>query len=75
MSNKYIVRADFYPDGSVVPLGLTNEQGKTLYVKRINKISVVGMDEYEFDCIADETNFVLFLKDNKWTCVKRCGEI
>ncbi len=71
MNQKYIVRADFYPDGTVVPLGLTNEDGNTLYVKKIRKIDVLGPGEYKIYCIADKTPFVLLFKDNKWTCVRQ----
>ncbi len=32
----YIVRADYYPNGEIIPLGITDDQGFSQYLKNVN---------------------------------------
>jgi hypothetical protein len=62
----YIIRADFYPNGEVVPLGLTDNHGNSLYVQKAKRIKH-GSDEYSyFECLADGKRFLLTFKGVEW---------
>ena len=54
--SKYIVRADFYPNGAIIPLGITDEHGSTLYIDKV--IRSERLTNYpsslQFDCIAKD---------------------
>lgn len=67
--DKYIIRADFYPNGDIVPLGITNTRGKTIFIKKIDKIERSG-EEYRFFCSTNEFNLLLTLRNNTWTVKK-----
>lgn len=66
MNNKCIVRADFYPDGSINPLGITDKFGNTTYIKRVKKTIKVDDSEYIFECITDKKEIKLHFKNNLW---------
>lgn len=70
VNNKYIVRADFYPDGNVIPIGLTDSSGNTLWIQKIKKKSYIGTSDYQFECVANGRNITLLLKDNHWIVSK-----
>lgn len=66
MNKSYIVRADFYPDGSIIPIGLTDSSGNTLWVQKITKRSYIGTCDYQFECVANGRDITLLLKNNHW---------
>lgn len=66
MSQQYIVRADFYPDGTIIPLGITDEYGKTTFIQKIKKTIRISSTEYKIECIANGKNVILLLKNNSW---------
>ncbi|MBE6808004.1 MAG: hypothetical protein E7524_00890 [Ruminococcaceae bacterium] len=66
----YIVRADFYPDGNILPLGITNKKGKTFFIRKIIEKKYISPNEYKFKCVADEKEFILVFKENKWLYFK-----
>ena len=44
----YIVRADYYPNGEVVPLGITDHNGNTLYLKEMEMSRSPGVNNFRF---------------------------
>lgn len=67
MENKYIVRADFYPNGTVVPLGITKGDGTTIYIKKTIESEVKDNNELEFKCLTEKGECKLLLNCNRWT--------
>ena len=69
MEVSYIVRADFYPNGYILPLGITDNSGRSIYINKITKmkkrISTSG-DEYVFYCESKDKSFVLRFKNFLW---------
>lgn len=74
MKKQYIVRADFYPDGTILPLGLTDKSGNTKYIDRVKKIIsktyVDNLLEYKFTCVSNNKEIVLIFKNNIWECIE-----
>ena len=53
MKEEYIVRADFYPNGHIVPLGIENKQ--------------TSSKQSEFICFTEKGEYKLTLNNEKWT--------
>ena len=72
MSKYYIVRADFYPDGNIIPLGITDKSGKTIFIDQVQKMErkSFGPKQYEyiFSCLVSKKEVILRFIDNKWEC-------
>lgn len=66
MNTEYIVRADFYPDGKIIPLGITNSQGKTSYIQHIITSLRVYPNEYRIKCVSDGKVISLIFKNGYW---------
>lgn len=64
--NEYIVRADFYPNGDIVPLGITDLSGKSVYVQNIIKATKISSNKYQIDCIANNRKITLIFKGLSW---------
>lgn len=64
---EYIVRADFYPNGEIIPLGITDCYGNSLFVGRVIKVIKITENNIHFKCSANE-NKVLLLSfvGGKW---------
>ncbi len=68
---KYIVRADFYPDGEIVPLGITDCHGNSKFVSRIIEIAKTNDNAIHFKCTTDGSEvFLLSFANEKWTVCK-----
>lgn len=67
---RFIVRVDYYPNGSIVPIGVTNESGESIYIDQIERIdryiSTSGNAEYHFLCRSKTRLFWLVFCDNRW---------
>lgn len=64
---KYIVRADYYPSGEILPIGITDEQGNSTYIKDVVKTNRSNYDCCVFECISNNKKiFHLRLEKNKW---------
>lgn len=65
-----IVRADFYPNGMIIPLSITDEDGKSSNIKKIvsteKTIGSKGLLKYQFVCEADSEILVLSFQNNIW---------
>lgn len=71
MNENYIVRVDFYPNGDIIPLGITDKFGETHYVNSIKRITHNNENEYLVECLIEESEFILKLKNNEWICFKK----
>lgn len=65
---EYIVRVDFYPNGEIIPLGITDCHGNSIFVNRVIKVIKITENNIHFRCSASG-NRVLFLsfEGGKWT--------
>lgn len=65
---EYIVRADFYPNGEIIPLGITDCHGNSIFVNRVIKVIKITENNIYFKCSASG-NRELFLSfaGGKWT--------
>lgn len=70
--NGYIVRADYYPDGNIIPLGITDLSGATSYIDRIcsieKEVCKEGQVSYKFLCLSNKKKLMLIFENNKWNC-------
>lgn len=64
------VRADFLGTGEIVPLGITDEQGKTCIIDKIEKIAIKqvakNLVEKHYFCSSKGIEFWLYFIDNIW---------
>ena len=61
----YIVRVDYYPNGKMIPLAITDCHGFSLYVQRIKNLFVDGEIQYVCSMNNNERYTIVF-RDNKW---------
>lgn len=67
MEKEYTVRADFYPCGEIIPLGITDCQGNSLFIQKTIKVQKVEKGGLLFECLANnKRKLLLTFKDNKW---------
>ena len=71
MANRYIVRADFYPDGEILPLGITDSWGGTHFFRQVKRIVMGKARRHKFECISDEKLFVLLFDGEKWLVIEQ----
>ena len=64
---KYIVRADYYPSGEILPIGITDEQGNSTYIKDVVKTHRFNYECCVYECITNNKKVIhLRLEKNKW---------
>ena len=64
---KYIVRADYYPNGEILPIGITDEQGNSTYIKGVVKTCHSNNECCVYECITNNKKIIhLRLEKNKW---------
>ena len=65
-----VVRADFYSNGKIVPLGITDNLGNTKYIDRIlqseRQFTSKGSVAFRFVCTTKEEKFILLFKNGQW---------
>lgn len=66
MKGNFIIRADFYSCGNVIPLGITDENGNTLYIEKIIETKYTNHNELRIKCLAEKNIYILTLKNNHW---------
>ena len=65
---EYIVRADFYPNGEIIPLGITDCNGNSIFVNKIIETVRTKENNFRFKCSAHGGRvFSLSFVKNKWT--------
>lgn len=69
MKDGYIVRADYYPDGSIRPLGITDKKGNTFYIDSIEEPHITSKEGLLFKCFIHSKEAKLFLSNNHWIVV------
>ena len=64
---EYIVRADFYPNGEIIPLGITDCHGNSIYVNKITETTRTKENNIRFKCSVSEGRvFLLSFVKNRW---------
>ena len=66
MYNDFIVRADHYPNGQIIPIGITNPSGDTTYIDRVISIKKESTHRIIFRCRFKDKEFKLLLDNYKW---------
>lgn len=62
-----LVRADFYPNGIIIPLCVTfPENNKSVFIKNV-KIKDITPKYTLFDCVTNEESICLKLEGSVWT--------
>ena len=63
----YIIRADYYPNGEIVPLGITDCQGNSQYLRTIKKIEEGNENLCYYECVTSKDKKILLsFSNNKW---------
>lgn len=74
MENLAVVRADFYSNGIIIPLGITYENGEVDFINQMleDKISVSshGNKIHSISCKSGERIVKLLYKDCAWKLVQ-----
>ena len=70
MKTQYVVRADYYSDGTIVPLGITitNKSYFINIIKSTRRYYKDGEIVTEFICESNEIKFILQYIHGKWRC-------
>lgn len=66
MEKSFIVRADFYPNGEIIPLGITDSHGDTDFVQKSKEVFSSGNSMKCFECVTKRGQFFLKFKNGKW---------
>lgn len=73
MKKKYIVRADFYPNGQINPLGVTTFDGRTIYINHVifykTEILENGSTQNIFHCCTNDGLLTLGFTNNQWNLI------
>lgn len=69
MVQEYIVRADFYPEDQIIPLGITDKNGNTVYIQKIVSVRNDEILGRVFDCVADIGRCILTFKNSRWCII------
>lgn len=65
---EYIVRADFYPNGEIIPLGITDCHGNSIFVSRVIKVIKITENNIYFKCsVSGNRELFLSFAGGKWT--------
>ena len=79
MGNVAVVRADFYSNGIIIPLGITYEDGRTEYINQVFEdrvsLSFDGEKAHFITCKSDDQLFKLSFKDCTWQVFKDQGNL
>lgn len=66
MEKSFIVRADFYPSGEIIPLGITDSHGDTAFMQKSKEVFIGGNHTKCFECVTKMDQFFLKFKNGKW---------
>ncbi len=69
LGNGYIVRVDFYPEGGIIPLGITDKTGNTAYIQKIISMRNDENLGCVFDCVTDIGRCILTFKNDRWCII------
>lgn len=67
-NKKIIVRVDFYPNGEIIPLGITDSIGNSHYIDKIIRIEKRRRDEINYICLCSNKQIILTYKNGVWEC-------
>lgn len=66
MEKNFIIRVGFYPNGKIIPLGITDNSGNTVYIQKSKEIFSNENGTKYFECMTKKGYLFLKLKNNKW---------
>lgn len=70
MGKVAVVRADYYSNGIVIPLGITYEDGRTEYINQVFEdrvsLSLGGQKSHFITCKAGDKIMTLSFRDCEW---------
>ena len=66
MQKGFIVRADFYPNGEIVPLGITDGQGDTVFIQQSKDAFSDEVGTKRFECVTKAGKLCLEFRNGKW---------
>ena len=68
MNDNIIVRTDWYPNGIMIPLSMTVEDGSTVFFDNVSivKSNYDNKKQKLYKCTAGSHEFCLSFCDNKW---------
>lgn len=73
MNDKIIVRVDWYPNGLIVPLSLTLDDGATVFFDKVLNIPEKDCDNRKnrmtYRCLSKNKEYILLLRDNEWRLI------
>lgn len=73
MEKVAVIRADFYSNGIIVPLGLTYDDGRTEYINQVleDRVSLLGDEKAHFiTCKSGNQLLTLSFRDCTWQVFK-----
>ena len=62
---KIIVRADFYPGGEIIPLGITDAIGNSQYIDKIIRIEKEN-NQMRYICLSSKKKIILIYRNGVW---------
>ncbi len=66
MYNDFIVRADYYPDGQIIPIGMTSTSGESTYIDRVIAVKKESVNKIIFRCRSKNLEFNLLYDNSRW---------
>lgn len=67
ISEMVTVRVDFYPTGDILPLGVTNSRGNSLFIDKIVKVEKLATkDVVKYFCLSNGSPLVLVYNRGVW---------
>lgn len=67
MCDDIIVRVDYYPDGQIIPLGITYSSGESIYINRVLSVTKdLSSMTTTFRCKSKDEEFNLIYANFKW---------
>lgn len=70
MGKVAVVRADYYSNGTVIPLGITYEDGRTEYINQVFEdrvsLSLGGQKNHFITCKSGDKLMTLSFRDGEW---------
>lgn len=65
---EYIVRADYYPDGEIIPLGITDCHGNSMFVNKIIETIRTDDNVIRIKCSTNAGELFMFsFAHDRWT--------
>ncbi len=63
---KYIIRADYYSNGDILPIGLTDESGDSYIISNVKSRVNTKTGEKEYECFVNKKKLLLTCSTQEW---------